>query len=327
MDFNGITGHSNITEHLQASILHSRINHAYIFDGIKGVGKLTVAKAFAKALNCEKGNIDACNNCISCKTFEENNNPDIIYVTHSKKDITVSDVREQILSNISVKPYRNRYKIFIIPDADKMNVLAQNAFLKTLEEPPEYGIFLLLSENYNKFLVTILSRCILFRLHPLPYKDVEKYLTTNYNIPSDTAGIYSAYSQGSIGRAVELIDSEEFHDTLDRAWEYALKAEEADLTELYAITDSLREHKNTIDSILEIMYLIYRDALVYKETTLYKQLIQKDRLENIKKIALKTSSAQLINRCSAIDKARYRLSRNGNSQLILETLFFNIKER
>ncbi|MDO4300958.1 MAG: DNA polymerase III subunit delta' C-terminal domain-containing protein [Clostridia bacterium] len=327
MNFNQIAGHEKIIEHLKTSIIHNRINHAYIFDGIKGVGKKTLSKAFAKALNCCEGSADACNHCISCKTFDENNNPDIIYVTHQKRDITVADIREQIVKNITLKPYRNKYKIFIIPEADKMNVLAQNAFLKTLEEPPEYGIFLLLCENYNKFLVTILSRCIMFKLHPLPYTLVSDYLIKNSDITLEQAQLYSIYSQGSIGKAMELINSDEFRDTRDLAIETAVKLEDADMIELYRLVDDLKEHRPVLDQILEIMYLVYRDSLVLKQTGCRDKIIQKDKLIQTETIAKKAAIHQLINRCDSINDTRNKLSHNGNAQLLLETLFYKIKEK
>ncbi len=327
MNFNQVIGHENIIEHLKSSIIHNRVNHAYIFDGIKGIGKETLAKAFAKTLNCEVGGDNACCNCISCKTFDENNNPDIIYVTHQKKDITVSDVREQIVKNITLKPYRNKYKIFIIPDADKMNILAQNAFLKTLEEPPEYGIFLLLCENYNKFLVTILSRCVMFKLHPLPYSIVADYLEKKQNVTPEQAQLYSIYSQGSIGKAKELINSQEFRDIRDLAIETSISLESADMIELYSLVDKLKEQRSSLDEILEIMYLVYRDALVLKMTGNDSRLIQKDKMPQTQEIADKATEFQLINRCDAINDTRNKLSHNGNVQLLLETLFFKIKEK
>lgn len=326
-NFSQIVGHKEIIDHLKTSIAHKRINHAYIFDGVYGIGKSTIAKAFAKTLNCEEGGTESCGHCTSCKTFDEDNNPDIIYVTHDKKDITVSDVRNQILKNITIKPYRNRYKIFIIPEADKMNILAQNAFLKTFEEPPEYGIFLLLCENYNKFLVTILSRCIMFKLHPLPYNAVADYLVKNMDLTQDVSQLYSIYSQGSIGKALELANSDEFRDIRDTAIETAVKLEDADMIELYSLVDILKEQKGFIDKILEIMYLMYRDALVMKSTGSQKNIIQKDKIPQTEIIAKKATISQLINRCDAINDTRFKLSHNGNTQLLLETLFFKIKEK
>lgn len=326
MDFSQIVGHGSIIEHLRSSVKNNRINHAYIFDGIKGIGKKSLAGAFAKTLNCREGGTEPCGRCLSCKTFEEGNNPDIIYVTHEKRDITVSDVREQIIKNISLKPYSNRYKIFIIPDADKMNTLAQNAFLKTLEEPPGYGIFILLCENSNKLLVTILSRCILFRLHPLPYSLVSEYLMKR-GADKAQAQLCSIYSQGSIGMAVELMHSEEFKDIREKAVDTALRLEDGDMTVLYSLVDELREQRSALDRILEIMYLIYRDALILRQTGSTERIIQKDKTDETARIAEKADASRLIDRCEAIEDTRNRLSRNGNAQLLLETLFFRIKER
>lgn len=327
MNFNSIVGHSSIIEHLQNSIVNNRVNHAYIFNGIKGIGKATIAKVFAKTLNCEVGGKDPCCTCVSCKTFDNDNNPDIIYVTHKKKDITVDDIRTQILQTIAVKPYRNRYKIYIIPDADKMNIQAQNALLKTLEEPPEYGILLLLCENYNKFLVTILSRCIMFKLHPLPYDMVAEYIAKITELSKEQASLFSIYAQGSIGKALELAQSEEFRDIRDTAVDTVINIENADMIELYRIIDKLKDEKQSLDTILEIMYLVYRDALVIKQTGDTAFVIQKDKLNVTNEICNRTTAEQLLKRCSAINETRNNINHYGNTQLLLETLFFKIKER
>ena len=105
--FNQILGHENIIHSLKNSIMGERVNHA---------------KAFAKTLNCRNGGTEPCGQCISCKTFDTGNNPDIITITHSKRDITVDVIREQIGDNLIYRPHSNKYKIFIMPDADKMNV-------------------------------------------------------------------------------------------------------------------------------------------------------------------------------------------------------------
>lgn len=190
-NFKDISGNENLINNLKNSISADRVNHAYIFEGQKGMGKITIAKAFAKALNCSEGKSDSCNECISCKSFDSNSNPDIIYVTHEKAGITVDDVRVQILQQAAVKPYNCRYKIFIVPEADKMNIQAQNALLKSLEEPPVYAKFMLLCENSNKFLSTILSRCVLFKLKPLPQFKVADYVEKNLGLDRDRSSSFS----------------------------------------------------------------------------------------------------------------------------------------
>ncbi len=327
-NFSEICGNENLINNLKSSIANDRVNHAYIFEGAKGMGKLTIANAFAKALNCSRGKSEACDNCISCQSFNSGSNPDIIYVTHKKTVISVDDVREQILQNVAVNPYNCRYKIFIIPDADKMNVAAQNAFLKSLEEPPSYVKFLLLCENSNKFLSTILSRCIIFKLRPVSQQKAADYLVKNNGLDMEKAMLYSSYSQGNIGRAIVLSQSEEFRENRLKAIELIDELEDCDMIRLYKLADTFKDYeKNQCDEILEDMFLLYRDALVLKSTGNIKNVIQKDIAETIKKVS-KTDTGALIRRCEAINTTRNNLNiNNANRQMAVEALFFKIKEK
>jgi DNA polymerase-3 subunit delta' len=124
-----------------------------------------LAESFAMALQCETGKAEACMQCRSCHQAMEHNQPDIIYVTHEKPNIiSVDDIRHQLNNDIVIKPYSSKFKIYIIDEAEKMNIQAQNALLKTIEEPPAYAVILLLTTNADGFLPTILSRCITLSL-------------------------------------------------------------------------------------------------------------------------------------------------------------------
>lgn len=326
--FEDIIGNENLIQNLKNSITHDRVNHAYIFEGAKGMGKLSIAKAFAKALNCYEGSSDGCGKCTSCISFDTDNNPDIIYITHSKSNITVDDVRVQILQQSAVKPYNCRYKIFVIPEADKMNVQAQNAFLKNLEEPPAYAKFLLLCENSSKFLPTILSRCVLFKLKPAPDFKAAAYVAQRLGIDKDRAELYVSYSQGNIGRAIAIADSEEFAESRNKAIELASELEKCDMIGLYRLADSLRDYdKPVCDEILEDMFLLYRDALVYKTTGSKKRIVQKDIADTVIAIS-KMSTPRLIRCCEEINNTRNNInSSNANKQMAIEALFFKIKEK
>lgn len=325
--FNQIIGHNHIIDNLKNSISAGRVNHAYIFSGEKGIGKHTLAKAFAKTLNCRRGELEPCGQCISCKTFETGNNPDIITITHSKRDITVDVIREQIGENIIYRPHSNKYKIFIMPEADKMNISAQNAFLKTLEEPPDFAVFMLLCENYNKLLATILSRCVTFKLRPVDHNLIEKYLVEQMSVDRNKAQMYARYSQGSLGRAVELCRSQDFNEIREYALNLARELEKADLITMYKLAEGLKEYKDEIDTVLEIMLLLYRDALVYIKTADTRFIIQQDKIEEIKNMAKSSHTAQLERRCDAINDTRMKLLSNGDFQLMTEALFFKIKEK
>ena len=163
--FRDIIGHNQIIEHLKNAIRMEKISHAYILNGENNSGKMMLAEAFAMALQCEAGGDEPCMECRSCRQAKEHNQPDIIYVTHEKPNIiSVDDIRHQLNNDIVIKPYSSKYKIYIVDEAEKMNTQAQNALLKTIEEPPAYGIILLLTTNADSFLPTILSRCITMNL-------------------------------------------------------------------------------------------------------------------------------------------------------------------
>ena len=134
--FKDVVGHRDVIQYLQNAIAENRVSQAYIVNGERGTGKKMLAKLFAMALLCEEHGPEPCNKCHSCVQAESNNHPDIIWVTHEKPgSIGVDDVRTQINNTVAIKPYQGPYKVYIIPEADIMTVQAQNALLKTIEEP------------------------------------------------------------------------------------------------------------------------------------------------------------------------------------------------
>jgi len=317
--FSEIIGYHGIISHLKSSILSNRISHAYIFDGQAGQGKTMLAKALAKTAECERHGADACGECISCRTFESNNHPDVFTVTSTKKSIGVDDIRDQVIKPMETPPYRYRYKVFIIGNADTMTPAAQNALLKTIEDPPAYGLFLLLSENYNAFLPTVLSRCVVFRLKPLPEKDVIGFLTDK-GIDGDRARFYSAFSQGNIGRAMLLASSQNFTDMRETAVSLAQALRRLDTPDLFARYRVLEPYKDDIQELLDLLLLWYRDVIVMKETDSADFLFQQDKQNEIYAEAQATEMSSLYKKFDAIWQAKRNLKQNGNFQLTLEMM-------
>ena len=131
--FKDIVGNEQIIEHLQNAISMGKVSHAYIINGPQLSGKMMIAEAFARALQCEKEGTDGCGECKSCHQADDHNHPDIIYVSHEKpNNISVDDIRTQLNNDIVIKPYSSKYKIYIVDEAEKMNQQAQNALLKTI---------------------------------------------------------------------------------------------------------------------------------------------------------------------------------------------------
>ncbi len=214
--FTDIWGYEEVKNHFQSALRMNKVSHAYIIEGEQGMGKKLIANTFAKTLQCEQHGEDACDACQSCLLFDTGNHPDVIHVVATKKTgIGVDDIREQVNSDVHIKPYVFDYKIYIIHDADKMSIQAQNAMLKTIEEPPSYVRFLLLASHSHPFLPTVLSRCVMIKLKPIGRDVVGDYLEKEMQVPDYQAKLFSAFSRGNIGRALTLKDSESFKEMRD----------------------------------------------------------------------------------------------------------------
>ena len=158
MSFNNIIGNEKIKSYLQEFINNKAISHSYLFSGQDGIGKKLFAREFAKMILCLSDN-KPCNSCSSCIKFDSNNNPDFLQIEPDGNSIKISQIRE-MQKNVYEKPILSNKKVFIIDESEKMTEEAQNSLLKTLEEPPEYMVIILISSNENKLLNTIKSRCL-----------------------------------------------------------------------------------------------------------------------------------------------------------------------
>jgi DNA polymerase-3 subunit delta' len=325
--FLDIIGHEQIIEHLQNAIALDKVSHAYILGGPDGSGKMMLAEAFAMALQCESEGNRPCMACRSCRQAAERNQPDIIYVSHEKPNtIGVDDIRTQLNNDIVIKPYSSRYKVYIVDEAEKMNQQAQNALLKTIEEPPAYAVILLLTTNADSFLPTILSRCISLNLKAVREDVIKAYLMKQYRIPDYQADVCAAFSQGNVGKAIRLASSEEFGELKASALQLMKRLEDIDLYEMGAAVKQIAEYKLTVSDYFDLMTIWFRDVLYMKATNDVNGLIFKDEVYDIKKQAA-TRSYQGIERIlKALETAKVRLAANVNFDLVIELLLLTIKE-
>ena len=327
LELKEILGHEPIKEHFFNAVLTGNISHAYILSGEAGMGKKSLANAFALALLCEKGQADPCRQCHACKQVMSGNHPDLIYVTHEKPaSIGVDDVRRQINDTIQVKPYSSAHKIYIVDEAEKMTVQAQNALLKTIEEPPAYAVILLLTTNAEAFLPTILSRCVQLKLKPLKDGEVKDYLVSRMGVELSQAEIYTAFARGNLGKAIHLAQSEEF-GVMYREMLHLLKhIKDTDISELLDYIRKVKEENLDIRECLDFMQMWYRDILMYKTTKDINLLIFKEEFSAVKSISTTSGYDGLEKILEAIDKARIRLDANVNTELVMELMLLTMKE-
>ena len=266
-----------------------KVSHAYILEGEPGTPKRELAGAFARMLQCEKGT--GCGECHSCKAFDSGNHPDVIWVTHEKPEtIRIEELRNQVIEDMGIRPYSSPYKIYLIDEAEKMNVASQNALLKTLEEPPYYGIIMLLTANSQNFLSTILSRSILLKCQSI---------TTAQTLlePEVERGIVSV---------------------MKSAWNY-------DRTQAADVVAEWKKQEIPYRYLMNLIRIWYRDVLVYKSTGKDKALILKTEVRGIIDAAERYSYADLERILQMVDRTETRIASNVNYELAMELLLHEMK--
>lgn len=324
-----IIGQEHIKEHIRSSIRTGKISHAYMICGEIASGKEFIANAFANALVCENlsDDCEACGSCHACIQAQTKNHPDIITVTHQKPNVvSVDDIREQIVGDVSIKPYSSKWKIYILNEAEKMTLQAQNALLKTLEEPPEYVVIMLLTTNTQMMLPTIISRCIPLNLRPVEDKTLRNYLMKEIKIPDYQADICVAFARGNVGKAKSLAVSEEFDEIKNESLRVLKYINNMDVSDMIETLKKLTEYKLSIDDFLDIMMVWYRDVLMYKATMDADALVFKEEGEFIRKRAGLSAYDGIEDIINAIEKTKVRLSANVNFELAMELLLLTIKE-
>lgn len=326
--FADIVGQEHLREHLESAIKMDKVSHAYIINGEKNAGKEFIAKTFAMALQCEnRQGVEPCGECHSCKQALSGNHPDIIFITHEKPgSIGVDDIRRQVNNDVAIKPYKGSRKIYIMNEGEKMTVQAQNALLKTLEEPPEYTVLLILAANVDSLLPTILSRCVVLNMKPAKDAQIKKYLMETMEIPDYKADICVAFARGNVGKAKLLANSEEFDKVKEEAITLLKYIKEMELNEIVAAIKKINEYKFDVNDYMDILSIWYRDVLLFKATHDVNHLIFKEEIQHIRKVADKSAYEGIEKIIDALEKSKQRLNANVNFDLTMELLLLTIKE-
>ena len=324
--FSEIVCHEQIKEHMQAAIRDKKPFHAYLFQGEEGVGKEALARTFAAGLQCQSESADKpCKECVSCRQMESGNQPDVIWVTREKASLGVDEIREQLCNTMDIKPFSSPYKIYLVPEAEKMTEAAQNALLKTIEEPPEYGIVILMTSNISALLPTIQSRCLTMEFRPLSTAVVESYVKEHCQVPDYQARASAAFAQGNLGKAMRYAKSEDFIERKDHIISLLRHVEQMDLSEMLAVIKDLGTRKDEVRDYIDLMVLWYRDVLLFKATKDINQLLFQDEASYISREASHRSYEKIEEILQAFEKAKVRLRANVNFDITMELMLLTLK--
>lgn len=326
--FKDIIGQEQTKKYLQDAIKKGNVSHAYIINGENGSGRRLIASALTKTLLCENPSPegDACGHCKSCLQFDSNNHPDVRFITHEKASISVDDIREQLVNDITIKPYSSEHKVYIIPDANKMTEQAQNSLLKTIEEPPEYANILLITENADNLLETIQSRCITLNTKPLNKEEITRYLVKNLQMEPEQAEIASSFCQGNVGKAIHFASSEDFQEMKNEIVNLLKHIDTMSIIDIMGKIKDLAQNKGNITDYLDLMLLWYRDVLMFKVTKDANILLYREEYKAISRHATLHNYQDIEKIIKAIDKAKVRLNANVIFDTAIELLLLTIKE-
>ena len=293
MEFKNIIGNTEVKKYLAKSIKQNNILHSYLFLGTNGIGKLLIAKEFAKNILCINSNENLCT-CKSCMCFESNNHPDFYCINENGESIKVDEIRE-LTEKVIEKPILSNRKVYIINDCDKMTPEAQNCLLKTLEEPPEFIVIILISSNENIILNTIKSRCMSIKFNNIPDEELLKYCEEVLKYSNMSKNLLKSFD-GSIGKAIQLKDFKEKYDDIEN------------------LISNL-SNKNIIDIMTEGK-ILYDKENVYNILDYITVCLYSKKDENEKFI----NCIQYVNKCAI------RLKANSNFDMSIDNLLFEMWE-
>lgn len=302
MSFENIVGNTKIKQELKNVANSNAVSHSYLFVGEEGIGKKQIAREFAKMILCLSQEKENCNQCDSCIKFISNNNPDFIEISEDGNSIKIAQIRE-LQEKIYQKPIVSSKKVVIMDNSEKMTEEAQNSLLKTLEEPPEYIVIILITSNENKLLNTIKSRCLKLSFVNIDGKEMLEYIDKNQEIQKPSQSILELCN-GSIGRLIKINDNIEEYNQIDVITKDMISGRIPNVVKLINKYEVLYKSKEIIFDLLDYMI-----AIVYS---------------HIKKNA--DYRSKFINIIGIINNAKTKLNSNTNYDMCIDEMLFKIWE-
>jgi DNA polymerase-3 subunit delta' len=321
--FHEIVGQQKVVETLTQALNNNHISHSYIFSGPKGTQRTRMAYSFAKALLSE-GKPSYSD---SSRRVEDHNHPDLINIFPDGTSIKIKQIRDDLIKDISIKPFESKYKIYIVHDAHTMGTPAQNALLKTLEEPPEYGIIILITNNLPVLLPTIISRSQNLQFKPLNENIIQNYLQKRHKIEEQKAREISIMANGSIEKAVSLCQKDNILQEREELLQSLLKIiKDKDVITAFSTAQYLKEHKEHLEELLDFIMLWFRDISLYKELGKNRWIIHREYEDLLQEFSYYLSDDQINVIIEEVNISKNNMKYNVNLQLNMETMLLKMQE-
>jgi DNA polymerase III subunit delta' len=327
MGFSEIVGHQKQLEILRQALLNGRLHHAYQFIGPEGIGKRTLALALAEAIHCTELESDFCGDCGACRAIQAGNHADVrvLEPLTNKKDISIQQVRE-LEKALSLRSFSGRQKVAIIDPATLMNWPAQNALLKTLEEPPQGCVLILIASNAGGMLPTVRSRAFALSFAPLPRQLVVGFLMSRKGKTKEQAEFLAALTMGSLG-AVSKIDKEKLIEKRLDWMNILVSLTAGNYRAALNAAEALAGNREETLRFLEWAGLWYRDLLTFRVAHAQDTIVNLDMLPQIEEQSAEIEEDNLFSLLSKTSEASRLIQRNVNRRMVVEDLLLRAVER
>ena len=324
MGFNDIIGQQKPLSVLQSALANGRLHHAYLFLGPEGVGKHLVAVALAKALHCGELKNDFCAGCVNCRRIDDGNHPDvrIIEPLAGKKEISIQQIRE-LERELNYRSFTGKRKVAIVDPATLLNLSSQNALLKTLEEPPEDSLIVLIAVNEGGLLPTLRSRCLRLSFAPLARKAIAGFLQSRHGMNGADAESIAALGMGSIGAALALDKAELIEKR--KIWTAMLGAlKTRDYRGAMVAAEALAANREEALNFLKWAESWYRDLLIYSVANDSDDLVNLDMQRQIEQQSSQLGLEPALSALARTAGAAALIQRNLNRRMVLEKFLFGV---